>query len=479
MTETQRIIEIIENNAPMNLQEIIGTEIEAFTQSAAYKTAEDGEQYLRNRSAVQDKQVKFSGRSNCKDEHPILRKLIEQKVNYLLSRPFSVECENKTYAEQLSGLFDSGFRRQLKVFGRSAPKYGIGFMQPYIDQRGALKVHVYPFTAIKPLWLDDEHTELGGFIHFFQQTVYVVKEKRTITRAELWSAKGVQHFLKEQSGRWEVDPQRPKIQPHFYINNTPYTWNEVPLLWVRYNEEELPLFYFIRELIDSQNWNVSITDDVLRDVANFIYILKGYGGADINQFVRELRQAMAIRLQSDGGLDKMEANLNLEAVMKFIDNLRRSIYDYGNGVDTKDPELGSASGRAIAFRYTDLDNDCQNLALELQEAFSRLKYFVDQFLKMTGKGDFSGEAFSITFNTDMPVNESEIVDNLTKLSGARPLASQRTLIGQLPFIRDVDAELQQLATEEQEEQKRQNQRLNLYAFPEENALLAGGEGNEA
>ena len=72
---------------------------------------------------------------------------------------------------------------------------------------------------------------------------------------------------------------------HFTVAGKPYNWEEVPLAWLKYNAEELPLCYFLKDLIDDINWQNSVTADVLRDVAKFIYILKNYGGTDLAEFL--------------------------------------------------------------------------------------------------------------------------------------------------------------------------------------------------
>lgn len=82
------------------------------------------------------------------------------------------------------------------------------------------------------------------------------------------------------------------------------------------------LCYFIKELIDDVNWQTSVTADVLRDIAKFIFILKNYGGQDIDQFTRELYEALAIQVEGDGGVEKLEPTLNIDAVMAFLDKNR-------------------------------------------------------------------------------------------------------------------------------------------------------------
>ncbi|MFQ8759319.1 MAG: phage portal protein [Intestinimonas sp.] len=159
-----------------------------------------------------------------------------------------------------------------------------------------------------------------------------------------------------------------------------------PLVWLRYNEEELPLCRYVRDLIDDYNWQTSVTADALRDVAKFVYILKNYGGADLDEFVRDLRQCLAVKVEGDGGVDKLQTDLDVSAVLAFLERERRDLFDFASAVDTRDPDLGSASGTALGFRYMDLDADCADLADELQAAFRRLKPFLDTWLQATGRG---------------------------------------------------------------------------------------------
>ena len=153
---------------------------------------------------------------------------------------------------------------------------------------------------------------------------------------------------------------------------------------------------------------------------------------------------MAIKVDGDGGVDKLQADLNIDAVMKFLDNERRDIYDFAAAVDTKDPDLGNASGTAINLRYMDLDADCDSLGAELQDTFHRLKLFIDVYFQITGKGDFTAEDFDVVFNMDLPVNETDVINNARNSDG---LLSKRTILQNHPWVKDVDAELDQLDAE--------------------------------
>ena len=466
--ETQRILmELWEDRkSVMSLPEIIEEEIKQFQGCETYRIMQDAEQYYRNRSDVQRKRNEVSRRSNTRIEHANIRKLVDQKVNYTLSRPFSITGSRPEYSTALGELFDDALRQKIKRFGRGAPKLGIGWMMPYISD-GRLLFTVIPATNLIPFWADDEHSTLDGFLYFYDTIVYEGKTQKVYTKAELWDKSGVRYFVRKPFGRFAVDPDRPEPVSHFTVNGQGYNWKSPPIVWCRYNDEELPLQYFIKELADDINWQTSVTSDTLRDVAKFIWVLKNYAGESLGEFVDALRQHLAINVESDGGVDTIQPDPKVSAVLSFIDKQRRDLIDLGAGVDTKDPELGSASGRALYFRYMDLDTDSQSLQNELKAAFLRLKSFWDDYFQMTGAGSFYNDTFEITFNTDMPVDEDSIFQNaqLARQIGV----SMKTVLSNLPWVKDVDDELEQIAQEQAAELKRKEQETKLLSgldFPD-------------
>ncbi|MCY9764789.1 phage portal protein [Paenibacillus alvei] len=446
----QEIEEILNGNAPMSLSEICEEEIKEFKASEQYRIILEAERYYRNRSDVQQKTVTINNRSNVKMEHPVVKKLVDQKANYLLSKPFTVESDNKLYAEALNEICDNKFRLKIKSLGKGAVKSGVAYLAPYFEG-GKLQFMRLPSTEVIPLWKDAEHTEIGAYIRFYDQIVYSGRNKKIVTRVEYWDSTGVKRFKNNGQGGTQLVPDTDFIpeESHFVYNGQPYNFETVPLAWVKYNEEELPLQYFIKDLIDDINWQSSVTSDVLRDVAKFIYILKGYGGVDLVEFIRDLRENMAIKIDGiDGGVDTLQADINVDAVLKFLDKNRRDLFDFAAAVDTKDPNLGNASGTAINFRYMDLDTDCAALATELQNTFLQMKVFFDVYLQIIGKGDFTKDSFSIKFNADMPVNETDIINNVRNSEG---VVSKRTRAANHPWVQDVDEELEQIKKEQQEE----------------------------
>lgn len=244
-----------------------------------------------------------------------------------------------------------------------------------------------------------------------------------------------------------------------------------------------------KDVLDLQTAEVKpdTSDDDLAAIAGMKvkyvpHILRNYGGQDLAEFLKDLKEHMAIKVTSDGGVDKLQADLNIDAVMAFLDKQRRDLFDFAAAVDTKDPDLGNASGTAINFRYMDLDADCDSLGTELKDTFRRLKLFIDVYFQITGQGDFTNEEFDIVFNMDLPVNETDIINNAVNSNG---LLSKRTILQNHPWVTDVDEELARIDEEKKAAMEEYGDGLFNHAMGADDsqeggdsAGLNGGDGND-
>lgn len=444
--ETGYIVGILDRMGQngMTLAEIIDIELKEWFGSQTFAEMVMGESYYRNRSDVQRKQNSLKNRSNTKIEHPILRKIIDQKVNYLLSNSWSINSEDEKYNEGLNDIFDDRARQVIKSWVKESIKKGIAWVQLYFDEN-KLKFKKLPSEQVIPEWADNEHTKLDAVIRHYPQTIYEGRNKKTVTKIEYYDKEGVKYFVKE-NGVVLQDVERGIEICHFRVNEKSYNWVIPPFLWLKYTEEELPLVHFIKELIDDINWQESVTADTLRDIAKFIYIIKGYDGENADQIVKDIREKLLIAVDENGGVDKIETNIQVDNVTKFLEKHRRDLYDYARSVDMQDPNLGNASGQALKFRYADLDMDCNDMEAEIQTAFETAKIFIDTYLQIIGKGDFSKVDFAVAFKRDVVINESEIIENVIKSAGH---TSDKTRLSRHPWIENVDTELEKIAEEKE------------------------------
>ena len=236
---------------------------------------------------------------------------------------------------------------------------------------------------------------------------------------------------------------------HFILGEQKLLWEHIPLIHFRYNEEEQPLVELVQSLVDNINTQASVNADLLADIPNFIYKLVNYGGTDLAEFLTDLMKYRVIKLDTDGDLDKLQADIKTEAVENDIARSRKSIYEFGRGVDTTIEDLGNASGVALKFRYADLDTDCNNLESEMLSSIEHMLWFITHYKSMIGEGDFTEEKVKFVFNRDIIINEAETVEMCEKSVG---IIDDKTNRENHPWY---TPEVEDRLKEQQEEEKKQ------------------------
>ena len=136
---------------------------------------------------------------------------------------------------------------------------------------------------------------------------------------------------------------------HFHIGKEAGNWGRIPFVPFKNNDYELPDLKFVKSLIDGYDKARSDVANFLDEVRSIVYALKGYGGHDLGEFMRDLNYFRAISLDEDGGAEAITAPVDIAAAKDDFDTLRKDIYDFGQGVDKNSDKLGnSPSGIALS-----------------------------------------------------------------------------------------------------------------------------------
>ncbi|MEC1716619.1 phage portal protein [Schinkia azotoformans] len=429
--------------------EMIVQEIKEWLNCEIRKNMIIGESYYRNKTDIRDKKKRdVDWKSNVKLEHGFTKKLVDQKVGYLLTKEPTIASENKTYTKLLGDIFNRELLKTLKNTGKEAINKGIAYLYVYFNEEGELSFKRFKSEQILPFWKDDEHTELAAFIRVYDEYIYMNGKKEKQTKVEYHHSGGINFFILE-GGKLVADvPSGINRNYHFTINEEPYLWTRIPLIPFKYNEEEQPLIDSIKSLIDNYNNQASTNADLLADIPNIIYKLVNYGGADLAEFLADLNFYRAVKLDEDGDVDKLQADPATDATEKELERTRANIYEFGRGLDQKDKDLGNASGKAMRHKYGDLDMDCNILESEFQSSIEHLIWFVNEYLLMIGKGDYTNVPVNFIFNRDIIINESEVIADCQASTG---IIDDKTIRENHPwYTPEVESRLEEQKAKEQE-----------------------------
>lgn len=387
-------------------------------------------------------------------------KLVNQKADYLLGKPFLAQCENEALKKELKEIFGREFGAVLKNAGKGALNCGISWLYPQITEKG-LKFKLFQGYQILPFWRDSDHTELDMAVRLYKCCRYSGKKPVISEKAEVFTKRGIKRYAFEK-GR--LIPEGGRTIPYIGVSlgekTSFFGWQDIPLIPVKYNAEEMPLLNRVKSLQDSLNDMLSdFKNNMQEDPRNTILVLKNYDGTDLGEFRRNLAQYGVVKVrcegEAQGGVETLNVEVNGENYKSIIEMLKKAITESGMGLDLSGVTAGSwgsANRMLIKSVYTDLDLDADNMEGELQASFQKLMPFVYAYLYSAGRGDFFGEQVKFIFNRDMPVNESEAIDDCIK---SLSILSRETAVEQHPWVTDSEKEIERVKKERTENNDRE------------------------
>lgn len=377
---------------------------------------------------------------------------VDKKANYFLGKPIAFEGDNEQYINIIQGIFDKKMMKRLKNMAKKSMNGAIAWVFPYYDEQGQLKFKIFPSYEVLPFWEDSEHEVLGSAARVYPVETYEGKEKKTIEKVEIYKLDGVYRYILTSDNVLKPDTEAGEYESYISLNGIPYNWDRIPLIAFKYNDTEIPLIRRVKGLQDAINELMSMFhNNMLEDSRNTILVIENYDGQDLGEFRQNLSQYGAVKVRTGdgakGGVSTLSVEVNAGNYQAILDLLKVTLIENARSFDGKMLKSGAPNQMNILSMYQEIDIDTNDFEAEYQAALEELLYFINVHLSLTGQGDFFEEEVKIIFNRDMLMNESEIMGTLTS-AGVK--ISNRTLLSQVPFIDDVDEELEQIKKETEE-----------------------------
>lgn len=463
-TETARINRLIRAGAGAGLTELefFAREIVAWEKSGERAEQMAGERYYsgehdilnRKRTAI-GPDGKLIVLENLPNSHVVDNQygiMVDQKVNYLMGKPFTFNCENKDYIQLLGKRFNVGFRRVLKYVTEDALNGGKGWLFVHYNEQGELCFRRFPAFQVLPFWADDDHTTLDAAARLYLQEVWDGLAKKIVKRVELFKPDGIYRYILEGSvliPDVELGDYSPYITKKTGDKVEPYAWNRFPLIAFKCNKKEIPLIRRVKSLQDGINGLLSdFENNMEENPRNTILILKEYDGENLGEFRRNLATYGVVKVRENGDVDSLGVVVTAENYRAILELFKKALINNARGYDAKDDRLsGNPNQMNIQSMYSDIDLDANGMETEFQAAFEQLLWFVNQDLKTKGIGDFEQEEVTIIFNRDILINESEAITNCQNSVG---ILSTETIVEQHPWTKDAQTELERLKKEKAE-----------------------------
>jgi len=393
--------------------------------------------------------------------------LVDQKASYIVGNPVVVEVENKTMADtekekavdKIDDILGESFEDTTVDWITGASNKAWETVHCFIDTEGGFKYEIVPSEQIIPIYDTNHEKQINQIIRYYEVQVFNKESKEAETRyaAEWWTPYDVTYYLQNEKGDYEIDVNYdPNPAPHFLTYNTSNKtkktglgWGKVPFILLFNNSKSTTDLEPIKRYIDAYDAVTSGFLNDIKDIQTAVWILKGYEGTDLSEFMQNLIKFKAIKLDADehAGAEPERLEIPVEARKTMLELLDNKIYSIGQGVDLN-KLVDNTSGVALKILFTGLDMKANTLIRKLKKAFEDLTWFVCEYVNRVNKLGYDYKDFGFVINKSTIYNTKELCDNIVLMA---PFMSKQTAVANNPFVEDAKAEIEQMEKEEKAE----------------------------
>ena len=317
--------------------------------------------------------------------------------------------------------------------------YGVAAELMYIDNSGKTRFRLINPTSCFGVYDDSLTGDLMYFVRIYKASEWDNTDKYLV---DVYSDYDIKHYT--------------MFGANGYLNlasNEPHYFSQCPAN-IFYLPDEKSVFDCIVGLQDAANELLSSEID---DYSAFCDAYLALIGVDAEaEDIAAMKENRVLILPDGANAQWITKSANDAQVENILKRIHDSIYRIAQCPDFSSESFvgGVSSGIAIRYRLTGMETRAAKIAAEMKKALLRRIEIIGGIASLKlGEEIFTD--IDIDFKRNIPEDLTATINLINSLKGS---VSDATLLAQLPFISDVNAELEAL-----QEQKAAN--MELYGFP--------------
>lgn len=357
--------------------------------------------------------------------------LVGKDVTYTSTEDISALMDILAYND--SRTEDSELLKQALIYGRA-------FELCYVDEDGQQRFRILDSRETFAIYENNLNEDLLAVVRFYPIDAFDFAKGWMV---DVYFEKEVAHY---EAGAGFASMTLLGMDTHFY--------NQVPVSILSLNQEEVSIFDKILSLQDTYNTILSTATDSYEAFSDYYMVIKGER-VEVEDLIN-MKQNRVINLDNTddevGFISPAQIATDTSTRLKDIDE---QIHKISNSPDFTDDAFGTSSGIAMQYKLLGFENTAGAIAANMTKTLQkRLELLCDILSKVSG--DTMWRDVEITFTRNLPFDYATISALIAQLKGT---VSDKTLLSLLPFVSDVDKELEMV-----QETKMENQAI--YGFGE-------------
>lgn len=315
--------------------------------------------------------------------------------------------------------------------------YGRAFEVCYIDEDTKQRFKVLDSRECIPVYSNTLNQDLLCVIRYYAVDVFDMTKGYNV---DIYYANKIEHYLMN-SGFTTLQ----------FVGDEPHFYNQVPIVVFALNQEEKSIFDKVMTLQDAYNNLLSSEVDDFQAFCDAYLVMKGVTAEP--EDIQSMKENRVLLVGDMGEVSYLNKQISDTQIENMLTNIEKQIHTISNSPDFTDDAFGTASGIAMKYKLLGFENTAGAIVANMTKALQKRIELICAILGMT-EGESMWRDVEITFTRNLPVDLAETANLINTLKGT---VSDKTLLSLLPFVSDVDKELEMV-----EETKQKN--IELYGF---------------
>ena len=354
--------------------------------------------------------------------------IVDNFNGYLTGNPISY-TSNEDIEDILKVLRYNDYKEEDSEFLKSALIFGKSYEIMYLDEDGEIRFNVLDTRQGFPIYSDDLNKDLLYFVRIFP-----------VDNLDILKGYYVEVYSKDTVDRFDMNDAYSNLR---FISSEQHYFHQVPVTVFSLNREEVGSFEKIMSMQDSYNKLISASEDDFESFCDAYMVIRGMEVDDDE--LSKMKQNRILLLDEEGDVSYLTKDIKDTALNNMLDELNGKIHRVSNSPDFGDESFANSSGISLKYKLIGFENTASNIETRLVKALQKRIELISEILYI--KNSVVWRDINIVVSRNLPVDIAEIVETVNGLKGT---VSNKTLLSQIPFIEDVDAELEKVGSENME-----------------------------
>ena len=396
------------------------------------------ENYYNANNEIKNRVMKDVSKPNNKIANAYASYITDTLVGYFIGEPITYTSNDDVLLQDLNMMFEYNDEADENAeLAKNASIYGVAYEMLYLSEEDKM----IRFKALNPkevIPIFDKTIEqnLLAVIRYYDDYDYV--ENKTFTIVEVIDSVKVRRLRLDNTFT-----QLDEYQHYFSM---------VPVAIFKNNEDETGDFEQVISLIDAYD---KMESDSLNDFEYFVdAYLALYGYNADSDDVAKMKENRVLLMDEGTSAEWLVKQTSDAYVENMKNRLDKDIHKFAKCPNMSDQEFASnASGVAIKFKLLGTENLVSIKERKFKRGLQQRLELMSMINSVLREG-FDWRAIDIIFTRNIPSNDTDIANMVNTL---KDIVSEETLLAQIPFVDDVQTELEKLKAEREE-----NKELNPF-----------------